>query len=111
MSKRTTNITSATTTEVAICNKPRNADLYLAKIYISGTFGGTTVTLLSSPDNGTTKVPLLDPFTGTAYSITADGQVNFESGAGSTNSDAERIYVTTTGGSGIDIDVAVFDNF
>lgn len=110
MARRTTNITSATTTEIATCNKPHNADFYFAKIYISGTFGGTTATLLSSPDGGTTKVALLDPFTGTAYSITAAGQVNFQSGDGGTNSDSEKIYVTTTGGAGIDIDVAVYDN-
>lgn len=110
MAKRSTNITSATTTEIAVANKPRNADFYFASIATSGTFGGTTVTLQMSPDGGTTKIGLKDQ-SGSAYSITAADVIDIQLGCGGTNTDQIRLYAVTTGGTGININVDVFDNF
>jgi len=111
MAKITTNITSATTTEITTARKSRDVPYYFATIFVTGTFGGTTVTLQASPDGGTTKVTLNDPLTGTAYSLTANGAIDIKLGAGGTNSDQIRLYAVTTGGAGININANVFDNF
>lgn len=109
MAKRTTAITDTSATEIAMVVKPHNATTYNATICVSGTFGGGTVTLQLSPDNGTTKIPLKDQ-SGSVWSATANDVIEIEIGNSSHNSDNPILYATNAGGVGVNMTVTVFDN-
>ena len=102
-------ITSATTT--LICNIVKRPEYYTyqATIGVTGTFGGTAVTYFWSPDQGTTKYPITSA-PGTAVTSTAADSFNIQLGTGKNNTDHVTLYATTTGGSGINITIAVEDN-
>lgn len=109
MARTQTTIDSTAATQIATARKPRDADFYYATIALQGTFGGGTVTLQMSPDEGTTKINLKDQ-TGSDYSTTTNDTINIQLGAAGGNSDQIRLYATNTGGTGISMIATVFDN-
>lgn len=104
-----TTITGTGQTLIGYAKRNRHQPVWSGTIWAVGTFGGTTLTYQSSPDSGTTKVDLKDQ-TGSARSSTANDTFNIQLNTGSSNTDQIPIYVTATGGAGINITVYVFDN-
>ena len=109
MTKAVVTITGTGTTLVGYVHKNRNYYSWLATFFAYGTFGGTSVAWQWSPDNGTTKLAMKD-LGGNPVASTANDSFNGQFGTGSKNSDAIQIYVTATGGSGINLQVGFYDN-
>jgi len=101
----TTTITTTDATEICQVDKPHNADFWFATIAVSGTFGGGTVTLQVSFDNGTTKIPLEDQ-TGSAWSATANRVTNIQLGDNNKLSPMPRLYATNSAVGSIVVTVA-----
>lgn len=99
----------AANSQLCMVYKPRELDSFYATVVISGGFGGGTLTLLISPDGGTTKVALSDA-SGTAISKTTAGTVNIRLGIGGTLTDAPIIYATLVGSTTPTLTVTLFDN-
>lgn len=112
--RRNTNFTAdAAYTEITTCAKPSgDRDSYVATISVYGTFGGGTVTIFMSPDNGTTKIALIDPLTSAAISLTSARAFNIKAGAGSGNAGATdvKLYATLAGSTGANLNITVHDN-
>lgn len=101
-------ITGTGTTQIGVAKRNRHQPIWSGTVWAVGTFGGTTLTYQSSPDDGTTKVDLKD--SAGVRSSTSNDSFNIDLNTGSANSDDIPIYVTATGGAGINITVFVFDN-
>jgi hypothetical protein len=99
----------AANTKICDVIRRHDAQEWFATVYIYGTFGSGTVTLFSSPDGGTTKVPLKDA-SNTAISATTAGMFNVRLGDGNKNTDAPIIYATLAGSTNPALTVAIFDN-
>lgn len=112
MAKYTATFTAdAANTYVCTVNKKRDLTDWFATAFVTGTFGGGTVTLLISPDGGTTKVPLLNTSNVAISTGTAGAMSSIRlGGSGSTNSDSMIIYATLTGSTNPALTVAIFDN-
>lgn len=111
--RRNTNFTvDAANTEFASCAKPRASDIYLATVSLYGTFGGGTVTLFMSPDGGTTKIPLIDDLTGSAFSLTSARcfDIQMGTGNGSASSNEIKLYATLAGSTSPNLNLTVHDN-
>ncbi len=72
-------------------------------------FGGGTVTVNVSPDNGTTLAPLA-PINGSSPSITAVGAYTFKIGNGDKNSDQPKIYVAIGAATTPNVNIIAWDN-
>lgn len=91
-------------------HKPRNgSDACTFTVGAYGTFGGGTLAVNISPDNGVTLLPLA-PINGASPSITAAGAYTFKCGNGDKNGDAPKIYVSTTGGTTPTLQLVAWDN-
>lgn len=89
--------------------KPRNAGYYFATVYAFGTFGGGTVKLQVSLDDGATKIDLLDE-NGDAVSFTSAGMANIKLGGSIGLNEAQQIFVDVNGSTSADVTVAIFNN-
>ncbi len=112
MRRNTVFTADAANTEFASCAKPRTSDKYLATVSIYGTFGSGTVTLFMSPDNGTTKIALIDDLTGVAFSLTAARCFDIEMGTGdgSAGTSEIKLYATLAGATNPSLNITVHDN-
>jgi hypothetical protein len=105
MAKYTANVTATGNTYLCDIVRPRHADAWSGTVIARGTFGSTTLTLGISDDGGSTVIPLTD------FSITANGATSVPALLSSgENGEDIKLYATATSGSGIDIDVTVYDN-
>lgn len=110
MARYTARITADGDTFLCDILKPSDSsEKWGATVYIYGTFGGGTVTLVGSPDGGTTKVTLPN-ISGAAFSATTNAAVELEHGNGNKNTDAPKLYARVAGSAGATINVTVFDN-
>lgn len=113
MSKHTKQLT--TNESVLLCSASRGTDkeMYKMTVFVQGgggnAFGGGTVTLQASADNGDTKVTLRD-VGGTVVSITADDVYNIELGFGGKLGQEIEVYATMVGATAPTVDVIAFDN-
>lgn len=99
----------ASNTYVCTVHKTRQSNDFYATVVLSGGFGSGTLTMLLSPDGGTTKVALSDA-SGTVISKTSAGTINIRLGVGGTNSDSPIIYATLAGSTNPTLTLTVFDN-
>ncbi len=110
MARTTATITSNASVLIGRINRPRAADFYGATLLLRGTFGGGTVTVQVSPDNGTTLLTLETP-SGVGLAATANRCITLPLiGNGSTNADQLQLYVTVAGATSPNITVDLFDN-
>ncbi len=101
----------ASLTKVCTVNIPGTATEWFANSYVYGTFGGGTVTLFVSPDNGTTKIALKDAISGTAVSVASTAAMNtLRLGSGNKNNDKAIIYATLAGATNPNLNVTIQDN-
>lgn len=107
--KSTTALTTNTSVQIGEAIRTVGSDIYEATIFVTGTFGGGTVVIQASPDNGTTKVTLKDT-TGTVVSVTANDVYNVRLGNANKNGDSIKLYATMSGSTSPTVSVAVFDN-
>lgn len=79
-------------------------------VYLSGGFGGGTVTALLNAD-GANDIPIKDS-AGAAISLTVNDMFNFEanSGPGTDSGDVVKLIITTTGATAPTINLNVYDN-
>jgi len=75
-------------------------------LFVYGTFGGGTVSLLASPDGGTTYVPVKDS-TGTAITFTANNLINFELYSDPRN--PVKLRLTLSGAAGANLSYTLYD--
>lgn len=81
-----------------------------ALVCVNGTFGGGTVTLAVSPDNGTTLLTLKTKMEN-ALSLTANGYANIEiAGFPNNNTVPLNVYAVLAGATSPAVTVTVFDN-
>ena len=100
MAKYITAVTGNTAQLIGKVIKPRDADAYYGQITITGNFDSGTCAIQYSADGGTTKVSLINPLTGSAYALTANGVVALNPlGANHSLSGASLLYATPTGAS------------
>lgn len=84
-----------------------NGTKYAASIYIAGGFGGGTLTLHASIDNGATLIPIKDS-AGAAISVTVNDLFFIELGGG--QDEDEQIYATLSGSTAPSLTVTANSN-
>ena len=113
MSKHTATLTDNESVFLATVGKRCGIDMYEITVCVydggGNGFGGGTVTLQASPDNGTTKVTLRD-IAGTIVSITQDDIYNIRLGYANKNGEELQIYATMAGATAPTVNVAAYDN-
>lgn len=109
---RYTTVIISSNASAKLCNihRRRPAYAFIATVLVSGTFGGGTVALGVSPDNGTTIFPIKDE-TGNAQSVTALGAMLTKPlGDSNSNGDGLSLWVTVSGATSPNISINTFDN-
>lgn len=108
---RYTSTLSAQNTSVLLCSVERRHDAgeFFATISASGTFGGGTVVLGLSFDDGVTIIPLNQDGTATAASLTALSAVNIRLGNSKTNT-PPKLYASIATATTPSIAINVIDN-
>ncbi len=103
---------TAQNTSVLLCNviEPRAHDTYFANVFVGGTFGGGTVSIVGSFDGGVTTYPLVSDGSGTAITFTAAGSGNIRCGHISKTSDKFGIYASIATATNPSLDITVLDN-
>jgi len=104
----TTNITANGNYKIATPDGIRH-DRWFASIYISGNFGAGTVTLFTSPDNGTTLIPATNS-SGVAFSTTTNAMTDISLGFARNLQGKITVWATLAGATAPNLNVAVFDN-
>ncbi len=77
--------------------------------FFQGSFGGGTITLQTSPDGGTTKIPETN-LSGSAFSLTSAGSVEVDLGTANTTATQILLYAVMTGSTSPTVTATVFDN-
>lgn len=95
--------------ELLKVHKPRSLDFYYASIFVFGTFGGGTVSIQASPDNGTTFITLNNE-AGTAATFTANGMMNLKTGVNDKLEGDLILYASIATATNPSLTVTVFDN-
>lgn len=112
MSKHTALLNDNESVLITTVGRGTEMDMYETSVFVgltSDDFGGGTVTIQASPDNGTTKTTLKD-VAGTVVSITENDVYNIRLGyAGQLGGEIE-IYATMTGGTDPSVNIIAFDN-
>lgn len=102
--------TNTTTQIIPIRRNNKAATNFTATILVYGTFGGGTLSLYLSPDNGTTLIPLTATPSGSSVAFTANGMTQVFLGHASTLSDGFSLYATLSAATSPTLTVACYDN-
>jgi len=108
MATQVTTFTTNTTTKIMSIHKKRDLLNWQGTIWVYGTFGGGTLALYASPDNGTTKIAMPD-LSGVAVTATANSIFQSVMCANNTNSPI-TLYATLTGATNPNLTVRIDDN-
>jgi hypothetical protein len=107
MAQYTTNVTETGNTYLCDVFKPRHANNWEGTVHAQGTWGGTTLTLGLSIDDGVTVVPI----DSSEFSLTDNGAASIPNlGTSAKNSAGLKLYAIATDGTGINLTVTVLDN-
>jgi len=110
MAKYTVNLNADGTYLIATIKKPGGGvNAFEGTVHLTGTFGGGSVKLQTSPDGGTTKVDCKD-ISGSAYSATANDMVNIKLGDGGTLTDCIKLYAVLSGSTAPNINATLHSN-
>lgn len=101
--------TAAPLSPEVVVNQPRHADGWLATCFIYGTFGAGTVSVLLSPDGGTTTIPATNP-DGSPITATANKVFNLTLGSGGRLTNCIKLYFSIAGSTAATVNCDVFDN-
>ena len=103
-------VANATQAIATIRVQNRDKVNYVATILVYGTFGGGTLALFLSPDNGTTLIPLTGSPGGSAASFNANGMLQLNCGFPVANTDTLKLYATLSGATSPNLNVVNYDN-
>lgn len=113
MSKHSVQLTDNESKLICSAGRGTEMDAYEMTVFVVGgggnDFGGGTVTIQASPDNGTTKVTLKD-VAGTVVSITEDDIYNIRLLYAGKLGEEIEIYATMAGATSPTVDVIACDN-
>ena len=109
MAKYVSTISADGTTLLGNVTRPRSLPSAEVMFFGHGTWGSGTLTLLWSPDGGTTKIAVTD-LTDSAISKTANFGVRGSFVTGDKNSDQIQLYATLAGATNPSLIVGFYDN-
>lgn len=103
-------ITADGTYLIATVQTPKTGgEHWMGTVFFGGGFGGGTITLKSSPDGGTTKIPETN-LAGQAFSMTSAGSIEVDLGNADQAANQITLYAVMTGSTSPTVTATVFDN-
>lgn len=109
MTRYAINITTNGATYICDVIKKRDFRTWDAGVIAAGAFGGGTITMGISPDNGVTIVPMMDA-AGVPITSTANDDFTLTFGGTAKNNDHAKIYATMAGSTAPNVNLYLYDN-